>query len=347
MPTQTYMPSQIAPTDEYILAAFLSGQLPDPLRQEIISYLTNSRQARDILSMARDAMDSVDSGDGMGSPDPRPVVTSDGKMAPSPETVVMVRKRLDERTMWKVTAVFAGAVLVLALIVMALVLDSNSRVSGAAEWAARVEGDNLELTWPSVPGATSYQILQFDAATHQARVVAAVERPRAELGSILSASTGLISIIPVTEGIAPTFQKSYQVVRDAHGYYVLPYYPETYAARSRQAADMEATIARAKREGAWIVTTSQALTWWRARGQVRPVIASMGRDEMQIDLINDSESPFSGLVMEIRGRDGQYQHMRISGGEGETLYVEDLDVTLVFLPTLDIGGNRITLTWRR
>jgi hypothetical protein len=156
-----------------------------------------------------------------------------------------------------------------------------------------------------------------------------------------------LSIIPVTEGIAPSFQQSYNVVRDAHGYYVLPYYPETYAARSRQASDMEATIARAKREGAWIVTTSQALTWWRARGQVRPVIASMGRDEMQIDLINDSERPLSGLVMEIRGREGQYRHMRISGGEGETLYIEELDVTLVYLPTLDIGGNRITLTWRR
>lgn len=156
-----------------------------------------------------------------------------------------------------------------------------------------------------------------------------------------------LSIIPVTEGIASSFEKSYEVVRNAHGYYVLPYYPETYAARSRQASDMEATIARAKREGAWIVTTSQALTWWRARGQVRPVIASMGRDEMQIDLINDSERPLNGLVLEIRGREGQYRHMRISGGEGETLYVEELDVTLVFLPTIDIGGNRITLTWRR
>lgn len=156
-----------------------------------------------------------------------------------------------------------------------------------------------------------------------------------------------LSIIPVTEGLAPSFEESYEIVRSAHGYYVLPYYPETYMARSVQAADFETTIARAKREGAWIVPTSDVLTWWRRRGQVRPVIASLGRDEMHLDLINDSETTLSGLVLEIRGREGQYESMRISGGEGETQYIEELDVTLVYLPTLQQGGNRIILSWRR
>jgi len=156
-----------------------------------------------------------------------------------------------------------------------------------------------------------------------------------------------LSIIPVTEGLAPTFEGSYDVVRRAHGYYVLPYYPETYLARSVQAGDFESTIARAKREGAWIAPTSDVLTWWRRRGQVRPVIVSKGRDEMHLDLINDSEYTLSGLVLEIRGREGQYKDMRISGGEGETMYIEEQDVTLVYLPTLQQGGNRIILTWRR
>lgn len=156
-----------------------------------------------------------------------------------------------------------------------------------------------------------------------------------------------LSIIPVTEGLAPTFEESYELVRDAHGYYVLPYYPETYLARSVQAADFETTIARAKREGAWIAPTSDVLTWWRRRGQVRPVIASMGRDEMHLDLINDSEQTLSGLVLELRGREGQFKDMRISGVEGDTQYIEELDVTLVYLPTLQQGGNRVILTWRR
>ncbi len=156
-----------------------------------------------------------------------------------------------------------------------------------------------------------------------------------------------LSIIPVTEGLASSFEDSYEIVRNAHGYYVLPYYPETYLARSVQAADFETTIARAKREGAWIAPTSDVLTWWRRRGQVRPVIASIGRDEMHLDLINDSEYTLSGLVLEIRGREGQYKDMRISGGEGDTQYIEELDVTYVYLPTLQQGGNRIILTWRR
>lgn len=156
-----------------------------------------------------------------------------------------------------------------------------------------------------------------------------------------------LSIIPVTEGLASSFEDSYEIVRSAHGYYVLPYYPETYLARSVQAADFESTIARAKREGAWIAPTSDVLTWWRRRGQVRPVIASMGRDEMHLDLINDSEHTLSGLVLEIRGREGQFKDMRISGGEGDTQYIEERDVTLVYLPTLQQGGNRVILTWRR
>jgi len=156
-----------------------------------------------------------------------------------------------------------------------------------------------------------------------------------------------LSIIPVTEGLAPSFEGSYDVVRRANGYYVLPFYPETYSSRSLQSGDFENTIARARREGAWIATASEVLTWWRNRGQVRPVIAAIGRDELHLDLINDSETPLTGLVMEIRGKEGQYRNMRIAGGEGSTQYIEELDVTLVYLPTVQIGANRFTLTWRR
>lgn len=68
---------------------------------------------------------------------------------------------------------------------------------------------------------------------------------------------------------------------------------------------------------------------------------------MHLDLINDSEHTLSGLVLEIRGREGQFKDMRISGGEGDTQYIEERDVTLVYLPTLQQGGNRVILTWRR
>jgi len=154
-----------------------------------------------------------------------------------------------------------------------------------------------------------------------------------------------LSIIPVSEGIAKTFSESYDIVRHARGYYVLPYYPETYAARSVQAANFEATLAQAKREGAWIAPVSDVLTWWRNRDQIRPVIAALGQDEMHLDLVNDSETPIRNLVLEVRGDRDQYKNLRISGGEGRVVWVEETETTLIYLPEMEIGVNRVTLTW--
>jgi len=221
------MPRPLEQADEYILAAFMAGDLPHSLRQEIIAYIASSDEARDLLAMAQVAMDAAASGDG------------------------------------------ASKALAVPSILTPLFIPGEENVPSALMSAQQVK----ELPDP-------------------------------------------LSIIPVTEGLAPTFEGSYDVVRRAHGYYVLPYFPETYISRSVQAADLETTLARARREGAWIASTSEVLTWWRRRDQVRPVIAAIGRDEMHLDLINDSETPLSGLVMEIRGREGQYKSMRISGGEG-------------------------------
>ena len=154
-----------------------------------------------------------------------------------------------------------------------------------------------------------------------------------------------LSIIPLSEGFAPTFEGSYEMVRNARGYYVLPYFPETYASRSLQSADFEKTLVRAKQEGAWIVPASDAITWWRNRDQIRPVIVSKGKDEMHLDLVNDSETPISNLVLEIRGDGKQYKDLRISGGEGNVVWVEETETTLVFLPEMAIGVNRVTLTF--
>lgn len=154
-----------------------------------------------------------------------------------------------------------------------------------------------------------------------------------------------LSIIPISEGFAPTFRESYEIVRKARGYYVLPYYPETYASRSLQAADFESTLVRAKQEGAWIVTSSEAITWWRNRDQIRPVIAALGKDEMNLDLVNDSETPIRDLVLEIRGDRDQYKDLRIAGGEGTVVWVEETETTMVYLPEMDMGVNRVTLTW--
>lgn len=58
------MSRNIEHVDEYILAAFLAGDLPARLRKEIVSYIADNDSARDLLGMAREAMDAADVGDG-------------------------------------------------------------------------------------------------------------------------------------------------------------------------------------------------------------------------------------------------------------------------------------------
>lgn len=54
------MSSQPPPIDEYSLAAFLAGGLPDDRRAQIIEYLAENADARELVCMARVALDAVD-----------------------------------------------------------------------------------------------------------------------------------------------------------------------------------------------------------------------------------------------------------------------------------------------
>jgi len=98
--------------NEHILAAFLTGNLPAPLRREIASYIAQNERARDLLTMANDAMEVVDSGDGSG--DGSGIRLGDGfshRKRRSPHhrahVPVSVASQEDESntTLWKVAAV--------------------------------------------------------------------------------------------------------------------------------------------------------------------------------------------------------------------------------------------------
>lgn len=156
-----------------------------------------------------------------------------------------------------------------------------------------------------------------------------------------------VATVSIIEGIAPSFEESYRLVRDVNGHYVLPYYPETYSARTTSATDLERTLARARSERAWIATVSDALIWWRQRQSIRPLIVSLGRQEMHIDVHNDSESIVDGAVLEIKMGDRRFRNMRVAGGEGDVRYDEDTGLAYVHLPTLDLGPRRVVLTWDR
>lgn len=154
--------------DEHILAAFLSGNLPAPLRKEIAAYIAQNEQARDLLSMANEAMEVVDSGDGY---------QKSQKKFPSIKPEVLFQEGVEsserDRKLWKLAAFFAGAVLVLAITVGLLAFEYrvNSLRPEATTWTPSVEPENLVLSWRSQPDATSYQVMVQNQETGESSLL--------------------------------------------------------------------------------------------------------------------------------------------------------------------------------
>lgn len=151
--------------------------------------------------------------------------------------------------------------------------------------------------------------------------------------------------ISIVDGLAPTFEKTYEIVRGARGMYVLPYYSELYGTRSVRSIDFEATLDRAQREGSWITTTSEIIRWWRVRTNIRPMITSLGRDEMFIDVENSHTVPVQGVTLEIRVGTTDVSNFRLSGDQDNVFQLEDGRTVVVSLPELQTGMNRFVLSW--
>jgi len=152
-------------TDEYILAAFLSGELPQSLRREIVKYLSESPGARDVLSMAREAMDVVDSGDGAARPIQLPPRAK--RRAPSHDLIQAIESRGDQRNQWKVTAFFAAAVLVLTLVVAMLVINQSqlNRLISPPVWQATWSQAESRLSWAPIEEAQAYHVVRHNLDT--------------------------------------------------------------------------------------------------------------------------------------------------------------------------------------
>jgi len=167
------MPRPLEQADEYILAAFMAGDLPHSLRQEIIAYIASSDEALDLLAMAQVAMDAAASGDGASKALAVPSILTPRRNRKG-QLANALRSRFNERHLWKVTALFAGSVLILAIIVALLVVD-QSRVSeaskGVQEWAPRITNADLALSWTTIQGASHYHALMMDQTTGSAKIV--------------------------------------------------------------------------------------------------------------------------------------------------------------------------------
>ena len=142
--------------DEHILAAFLTGDLPPALRREIAAYIAHNERARDLLSMASDAMDVVESGDGA----PR-IALRKGRKKPTNISLVHSETSDHDTRLWKVAAMFAISVLVLAITVglFAYEYTSNKNQFAHQHWIPSVGADQLSLRWPAQPDAVQYQVM--------------------------------------------------------------------------------------------------------------------------------------------------------------------------------------------
>lgn len=150
--------------DEHILAAFLSGNLPAPLRREIATYIAQNERARDLLSMANDAMEVVESGDGMSSG------MGDGfqerKKKSSPRRIPRPvsfpsQSEGSDNTLWKVATLFGASVLLLAITVGLLAFEYRTETWGPkpTPWAVSVTSSALQINWLSRPEAASYDVI--------------------------------------------------------------------------------------------------------------------------------------------------------------------------------------------
>ena len=147
--------------DEHILAAYLTGNLPASLRREIASYIAHSDDAMDLLAMANEAMDVSESGDG-AAVQTRPSIKR--SRVPSWANPASEMSPDAEKSFWKVTALFASAVLVLALIVAVLVISDGSQRADSAfqSWSPHIASETAQIGWPVQPGASEYHVVLYN-----------------------------------------------------------------------------------------------------------------------------------------------------------------------------------------
>ena len=149
--------------DEYLLAAYLSGDLPRNLRTEISSYLVDDERARDLLTMAGDALTSVSEGDGAGRVVSPGVQVPPRHHRPASSSVTPVT----DQSLWKLIIVVSVTVLLLTIaLAWHIVSDGDIRAPGAdSGWMPTVDAASLQLEWPEIRNAVAYRIVVQDPSS--------------------------------------------------------------------------------------------------------------------------------------------------------------------------------------
>ncbi len=144
--------------DEYLLAAYMSGDVPDSLRKEISIYLNRHRGARELLGMATEALEVAESGDGASFANYSRSVEPSGRIGYTASDFI------PSTTIWKSITAVALAVTVLAISLFVHVYQERKEPATGIPaqtntfWTPRVLVSQFGLNWRSIPGAERYRV---------------------------------------------------------------------------------------------------------------------------------------------------------------------------------------------
>lgn len=177
------MPEPQEHIDEYLLAAFLAGDLPQRLREEISAYLVTNDRARDLLAMAGDALYAADSGDGARSRPgrklrPARLDVSDMLAARQRQLPRLFSK--SEESLWKTIIVVASTVLLLTIAVAWHISTDLRAPNGSIvnpEWVPNLADNRFLLEWEEVTRATAYRVILHDNALSMPHAVGLTSEP--------------------------------------------------------------------------------------------------------------------------------------------------------------------------
>ena len=126
------------------------------MRKEIAAYIAHNERARDLLTMATDAMDVVESGDGAAR-----IRTRRPRNKQNGLTFLSSELADHDTRLWKIAALFAISVLVLSITVglVAYEFRSNRGLSATHSWSPSIGAEVLSLRWPAQPDAMQYQVM--------------------------------------------------------------------------------------------------------------------------------------------------------------------------------------------
>ena len=176
--------------DEYTLAAFLGGTLSDQRRAEVIAYLAQNADARELLQMTYEAMQAARPDGASAAP---PLSHAAGaapasvpQAASAPEAVAVTpaaSREAARRPARRFTGLrrYAAATVVIFAVGLSLRLILGPPTDAlrspvpaqAGELGVQVSASDLTLRWHAVPEAYRYRITVWDP--QEARVVARTE----------------------------------------------------------------------------------------------------------------------------------------------------------------------------